>query len=165
MATKDSTLTQEYLHSLFYYKDGNLHWIKPMAKNKIKENSIAGYKSKKYVYVSINKKTYLLHRIIWLYHYGYLPNEIDHIDGNKQNNNIDNLRDVLHLHNQYNQKTNKRNTSGVKGVSFDKNRFTWVVRFNVNKKPIYFGRFNDLELAELVAIEARDKYHGEFARS
>jgi hypothetical protein len=164
MANKDSTLTQEYLHSLFYYKDGNLYWIESRAKNKIKANSIAGHKSARYAMVSINNKSYLLHRIIWLFHYGFFPKEIDHIDGNKLNNKIENLREVIHNQNQYNHKINKRSTSGAKNVYLDNKRNKWIVRFNVSKKSFYFGRFDNFELAELVATEARNKYHKEFAR-
>lgn len=164
MATQNSTPTQEQVKSLFDYKDGNLHWKIARAKNKIKANSIAGSKNKIYNSISIFGKTWSLHRVIWIFHFGHTNKEIDHVDGNTKNNNIENLREVTRNQNQYNHKINKRNTSGYKGISFDKKRNKWTVRFNVKKTPIYFGRFDDLELAELVAIEARNKYHKEFAR-
>lgn len=159
MADQDSTLTQEYLQSLFEYRDGNLYWKKTINSRAIK-NSKAGYISKKgYCYITVNKKTFLAHRLIFTFFHGYIPNVIDHIDRNPLNNKIENLRDVTSQINSYNQKLNIKNKSGVSGVSFCKRRKLWVVRFNVNKKPMYFGRFKDLELAELVAIEAKDKFH------
>ena len=48
-------------------------------------------------------------------------------------------------------------------LSFDKSKGTWRVRLQINKKPKIFGNFKDLEFAELVAMESRDKYHGKFA--
>jgi hypothetical protein len=53
---------------------------------------------------------------------------------------------------------------GVKGVNWNKSNKQWRVRVQVNKKRIHIGDFKDLELAELVAIEARNKYHGNFAK-
>ena len=62
-----------------------------------------------------------------------------------------------------NRKTPKNNTSGVKGVSWHKRSKKWVVSIGVNWKRKALGYFDDLDLAELVSIEARNKYHGEFA--
>ena len=57
----------------------------------------------------------------------------------------------------------KRNTSGVKGVNRKKGRLGWEVRIGVNNRRIFLGIFDDIEFAELVAKEAREKFHGEFA--
>jgi hypothetical protein len=57
------------------------------------------------------------------------------------------------------------NTSGIKGVCWHKSTNRWYVQLQVNKKMKYLGIYEDIELAELVAIEARAKYHGEFARN
>ena len=58
----------------------------------------------------------------------------------------------------------KTNTSGIKSVSWDKNRNKWHVQVISEKKVVFQKRFDDIELAEFVAIEARNKYHGKFAR-
>jgi hypothetical protein len=58
----------------------------------------------------------------------------------------------------------KNNTSGVKGVTWKADKHKWRVRIGVNGKRIHIGDFADFELAELVAFEARAKYHGQFAR-
>ena len=68
------------------------------------------------------------------------------------------------LQNAYNTKIRTNNTSGVKGVSWHKKDKKWRVRVCVDGVNNFIGNFDDLELAELVAIEARDKYHGKFAR-
>lgn len=96
--------------------------------------------------------------------HGYLPKSVDHIDGDRTNNRIENLRSVTHAQNSLNRKTPTNNKSGFKNVYWDKMFKKWVVNLNVNKKKIIIGKFDDLELAGLVAEEARDKYHGEYAR-
>ncbi len=163
MATQNSTPTQEQVKSLFNYKDGDLYWKKSLTKNHFELNKKAGsLRGNKYLRVFINKKSYANHRIIFLYHYGYLPKFIDHIDNNKLNNKIENLREATVQQNNCNTKLRKDNTSGIKGVH--KVQKKWLVRVQINNKRKIIGRFDDLELAELVAIEARNKYHKEFAR-
>ena len=155
----DKDIITEYLE----YKDGNLYWKKPNS-NKVKAEQNAGYITKhNYHRVCILGKQYYTHRLVFLMHHGYLPKFIDHIDGNKLNNKIENLREVSHFQNMANVKKKKNNTSGCKCVCFDKSRNKWFVRVTVNKKTYNIGRYKDLELAELVAIEAMHKYHKEYA--
>lgn len=162
MAKPNSIPSQEVLHSLFTYKDGELYWkVRPAQRVKI--NDIAGSFSAGYKQVYIKSKPYKSHRIIFMMHYGYAPDQIDHIDGNPSNNKIENLRGVTNSQNQLNRKTSSTSRTGVKGISLSSsNKF--VVRISINQKDKYFGSFDNLELAELVAQEARNKYHGEYAR-
>ena len=164
MANQNSTLTQEYLHSLFYYKDGNLYSKINRYKTTIRKNDlIKCYLKSGYLRTCINYKSYRIHRLIFMMHHGYLPKQIDHINGIKDDNRIENLRAATQSQNLFNRTLTKSNTSGVKNVTFEQNKYR--VRLRINKKLINIGTFDNLELAELVAIEARDKYHGEFARS
>jgi hypothetical protein len=96
-------------------------------------------------------------------HHGYLPYHVDHINGIKNDNRIENLRPASKAENSYNSKLKKNNTSGIKSVRWNKINKVWMVTLGVNGKAKYFGSFKDIELAELVAIEARNKYHGQFA--
>ena len=163
MPVANFTLTQEYLHQLFEYKNGNLYWKENRGNNKICGKKAGSVDKQGYLIIRINKKAYKTHRLMFLYHYGFIPNCIDHIDGNKINNNINNLREATRSQNGCNSKIKKNNTSGVKNVSWSKTNKKWVVQIRKNGKFLYRGFFDDLELAELVAIEARDKYHGKFA--
>lgn len=164
MSTKDSTLTQEYLQSVFLYSNGNLYWIKSHNK-KIKIGKKAGTLTKSgYINICINKKFYRAHRLIFLHQNGFLPNFIDHIDCNKSNNKIENLREATKSQNQCNRAITTLNKSGVKNVSWSKDRKEWAVQISIKGKKKFIGRYKDLELADLVATEARDKYHGKFAR-
>jgi hypothetical protein len=157
-------MNQTKLKNLFDYVDGKLFW-KVANSPRIKVGQEAGYLRKDgYRYVQIDCKGYRSHRLIFLLHNGYLPTEIDHVDGDLTNNKINNLREATRDQNMFNTKTPRHNTSGIKGVSWYKATGKWSVHIGVNNKKLFFGRYKDLELAELVAIEARNKYHGQFAR-
>jgi len=157
--------SQEVLRSKFdYHQDGYLVW-----KIKCKRANIGAKAGvvhpNGYLRTGINGKVYLNHRLIYIWHHGVLPKMVDHIDGNKLNNDIANLRSTNDVTNQQNQKLKITNTSGYKNVSLCSQTKKWRVFIKVNKKEIRFGRFEDIELAILVAEEARSKYHGEYARS
>ena len=155
--------TKDYLNSLFEYKDGNLYW--KISKGAKKAGSKAGtLKPDGCLHICIDKKMYLLHRIIFMMNYGYLPKQIDHIDGNRSNNHIDNLRPATHSQNAQNAKVRKDSINGLKNIKFNQKNKTWDVRIQANKTRLFIGSFKDLELAELVAMEARNKYHNQFAR-
>lgn len=150
-------IIQNLLNKIFVYKNGVLFWKK-------NQKPITNIEPTGYIRVGFNKKQYKVHRLIFLMHHGYLPEFLDHIDGNKLNNKIENLRPASKLQNNQNRMLQKNNKSGAKGVAWCKATNKWRVQINVNKEKKYFGVYKDLELAELVAIEARNKYHNNFAR-
>ena len=157
-------LSQAELHERYEYRDGELFYkISPLPK--IKVGSKAGTVNTGYIKVNIGTKKYQAHRIIWMMQYGYLPKEIDHINCNKLDNRIENLREVNRTQNRYNINSYKNNTSGIKGVSWKADLKKWQVSVNVDGNRKYIGVFKDIELAELVAMEARNKYHGEYANN
>lgn len=161
----DNILTQDYLKSIFEYRDGELCWkIKFVDKVTVGDKAGGIDCSTNYKRVKIHRKTYALHRLIFLFNHGYLPKQVDHIDGNRSNNKIENLREASSSQNSHNQKLRVTNTSSIKNVSWSKVRKKWNVSLMVNYKRIILGFFNDIELAELVSIEAREIYHGDFAR-
>ena len=159
----EQIITQEYLHSIFNYRDGILYWkIKPS--NAVNIGDVAGCLDKNnYFRVTIFYKLYGVHRIIFFMHNNYLPKIIDHIDGNPKNNNINNLREANNCSNMWNSKLHSRNTSKYKNVIFRKERNKWTCRFKVNGKNIMRGAFNTAEEANLYAINLRNELHGEFA--
>jgi len=160
-----ATLTQEYLKSILDYDfDTGIFTWKVNKANRTKVGDIAGWSYNGYREIEINNKAYKAHRLAWLYVYGEMPkNLVDHIDGNRSNNKIANLREATYQENSENYKTPKTNKSGVKNVSWYKNLNKWVVSISIRKTKKTVGYYDDLELAELVAVEARNKYRGEFA--
>jgi hypothetical protein len=162
--TKES-ISQNELLEFFDLKNGVLYWKVSKPHSKYKAGDIAGRKVKDgYMQVCVNRIRILNHQVVFKMFYGYVPKIIDHIDGNIQNNSVQNLRPATTSQNQYNSKISIRNKSGVKGVSWYKKTNKWQVRVSVNGKQTNFGFFDDLELADLVAQEARTKYHGQYAR-
>ena len=156
-------MTQDEALHLFEYCDGHLYWrVKPCRRDPI--GMKAGYTNVKgYTTLCYKRKRYYAHRIVYLMHYGVLPFEVDHIDGNKVNNRIENLRACTHSQNGYNRTAQTNNKSGVKNVSWSPIRKKWIVFAKIKGKNTNFGGYEDFELAELVATEMRNKYHGAFA--
>jgi hypothetical protein len=159
----EQIITKELLDELFEYKDGSLYWKIKISKKIIIGNKAGSVNGNGYWRVRLNKKLYYAHRLIFSIHHGYIPKYIDHIDGNKLNNKIENLRKVTLIQNGQNSKLGKANTSGIKNVSWSKVKDKWVVHIRINRKKKNLGYYADIELAELIAIEAREKYHGTFA--
>jgi hypothetical protein len=150
-------LTKKYLHEIFDYRDGVLY-----RKNGKKVGSLH---PEGYIRVKLNYVTYGAHRLIFLMHYGYLPKSLDHIDCNKSNNKIENLRVATHGENRMNIGLQSNSKSGIKNVNWYKKTNKWLVQLGVNGKKLHFGTYFDLEVAKFVAETMRHKYHGQFSRN
>lgn len=156
-------LTQDLLHELFTYKDGALYWRVDRG-NQIHAGAPAGWDDKVYVRVMINGAAHLAHRVIYFMHHGFLPEFVDHINGDTRDNRIENLRAATRSDNNRNRKTNRNNQSGVKGVHWDAPRKKWKAQITINGKQRYLGLFDTLETAAAEVRKLREEHHGEFAR-
>jgi HNH endonuclease len=88
----------------------------------------------------------LAHRVAWAAYYGKWPSGvIDHINGNKQDNRISNLRDVDNTTNLRNRKKMRSNTSGTTGVHYSKADGKWIARIGVLSGHAYLGSFDSKE--------------------
>jgi hypothetical protein len=155
-------LSKERLHQLFDYKNGNFYWKldKGRAKKGDKANRLT---DGRYEQIKFDQELHWFHRAVFMYHNGYLPQTIDHANGNKLDNKIENLRPASYSENNANIGLRKNNKSGIKGVCWNKSKSVW--RVSVLNKQLgikYQKDIKDLELAELVAMEARDKFHGKY---
>jgi hypothetical protein len=144
-------ITRELLHDRFTYKDGKLLWKTPISNKGVIGEEAGCVATIGYRLIGINGKRIWAHRLVWLYHYGFMPeNGIDHIDQNPLNNRIENLREVSKQCNMVNSPTSRANKSGVKGVSWYKRDGSWAVQMSVNGKADYIGRYKDF--TEAVAV-------------
>jgi len=130
---------------LFEYKDGTLFW-KVSTNRRIKQYSAAGSTQKDgYVRIKINGVNYYAHRIVFALHNGYMPECVDHIDGNRSNNKIENLREANVTLNNWNKKIRSDSKSSHKGVWWHKQSGMWEAVCKVNKKQTTVGRFEKIE--------------------
>jgi hypothetical protein len=161
----DSKITQALLRELFEYREDGVFVRKVATSNRVKVGDVAGWKTvgDRYVGLCVNGKKHLMHRMIFLYHHGYLPKCIDHIDGDGSNNRIENLREATQSQNLMNVPGRSGTKSGMKNVYWHSKLHKWAVHAKVGDKVKYFGLYEDIELAELVATEVRNKYHKQFA--
>lgn len=109
-----------------------------------------------YTSIVIDQKHFLEHRLVWLYNYGYLPEGIiDHYpDKDRSNNRIENLRAVSQQCNIRNTGNFITNTSGVKGVTWDKQTNKWRSEIVINNKGYKLGRYHDFDDAVLARLAA-----------
>lgn len=145
---------------LAYRSDGVLIWKRPNS-NYVKAGSEAGcLKASGYKSFSFNNVTYRAHRVVWAIVKGEDPNEwqIDHINGSKADNRIENLRKA-------NSYQNQQNRPRAKGYRFDNNAKKWITGISCNRKFIYLGLFDAKEQAREAYLRAKEKLHGEFMPS
>jgi len=160
----DKIISQNLLHQMFEYKNGDLY-RKITTSSRSLKGCKAGYlRNDGYFMTQINHKNYLNHRLIYMMFYGYMPEFLDHIDGNPLNNCIENLREATITQNNFNTKIKNSNTSGYKNVYWEKRCQKWLVKISANKKEIHIGRFDNIDDAIINAQKARSIYHGRFAR-
>ena len=115
-----------------------------------------------YYVTTIEGAKYRNHRVIFLMHHGFLPACLDHIDTNKLNNRIENLRPATYSQNQYNSGMRKDNTSGVKGVTWNSKSSKWQVQIKYNGKYNYLGLYRTVTEATTAIHKVREQLHGEF---
>lgn len=99
------------------------------------------------------------HRLAWLITYGYMAeSHIDHVNRNRKDNRIDNLRDVHPSTNQRNMSMMRTNKSGITGVYWDKQSKKWRAQASLNGKTRYIGIFSCINEAAAAAKSFRVKY-------
>lgn len=157
---RNKNLSQFELKELLEYRDGNFYW--KIRRKNVTIGSKCGYFNGRYVYIKINQVSYGAHQLSFLYHHGYIPDLIDHINRNPIDNRIENLREATLSQNNWNSKLSKSNKSGVKGVHWNKNENKWVARCYVNNKQHHIGYFKHLSEAKIAVENFRKNNHKEF---
>lgn len=126
------------LDDIFEYDCGALKWKARRSSNAMAGHNAGTVRPDGYLQVSLFGKTQLVHRVIWEMHNGPIPDgmEIDHINHDRLDNRIENLRIVSRQENSVNLSKRIDNTSGIVGVSWSKRMGKWRARISVNKKEI-----------------------------
>lgn len=153
-------ITQALLKDLFDYDpDGWL--IRKKTGQRVKCSPTKG---QRYLRVYIEGKPRTLHRMVYIWHHGDEYTAVDHINGDRFDNRIENLRSATQQENCINRKQHRNSKSTHKNVFWHSAMNKWTAVMSVNGSKKVFGYFDDIDLAGLVAFEAREKFHGPFAR-
>lgn len=159
-------ITADAARQIFSYdKDtGHLSWVGRRSNKRAGCQHSLGYRT-----VSVGprdaRREYKEHRLAWLLHYGEWPEcQIDHINGDRSDNRIDNMRIATATQNQGNKKLQKNNTTGFKGVRYRSGRGFFSV-IKCNGKATYLGSFPTKEAAHAAYCAAAENVFGEFARA
>ena len=162
--------TQEELLKIVEYRDGKLFWrdgrkgrglYRLGRAGSTKPNSAGTLR----INITINgvARSYLQHRIIYIYHYGKCPQYLDHINRDRLDNRIENLRPATRSQNNYNAGLRRDNTSGIKGICWHSRSRKWYASVMVAGKSVCLGCFSILEEAAAAVVAARAELHGEYA--
>ena len=154
-------LTAEYLRSVLHYspETGIFTW-KVRTSTKVKVGDVAGCpEGGGYLQIRVCSRLYRAHRLAWLHTYGAWPtDQIDHINRNRSDNRISNLREVTSKQNNQNAGKRSDNKSGHPGVRWYKQSSKWQARIKHNQKDIYLGYFTTIEEA-ISARKAGEKLY------
>lgn len=147
-------LSLEEAKTWFRYEDGKLYYKKSSGNKKIGDEvgyirKISKYQNYPYLTTTLKRKFYPVGKIIFLLIHGYYPKHLIYIDGNRLNNNIENLTCCSYSIINYKLRPIKNNTN-LKGVYYCKFRNRYKVRFNVNYKTYNIGSYKDIETAKRV---------------
>lgn len=151
-------LTQEHLMEVLRYnpETGVFTWNSRCGQGKAVIGAPAGWIARKgYRRIEIDGIAYMAHRLAFLYVLGKWPdNQVDHLDGNTDNNSWNNLADVDCATNMKRRKINKRNTSGCPGVAYNPKSGRWIVTIQSRGERHYLGTFTTKEAAMARRLEA-----------
>jgi hypothetical protein len=157
-------MTQAQLKELLHYDPdtGVFRWRKNTGR--AKAGAIAGVINAGYRMIKVRKRSRSAHRLAFFYMNGKWPEaEIDHVNNNKDDNRMVNLRQASRAENMRNARRFKNNTSGFKGVSWHKVTGKWAARIYVDGKRLNIGLFASKHEAALALKAIRERHHGEFA--
>lgn len=159
--------TNEDIKRFLHYNPENGLFYRNQNRGPHKSGSQAGsIRQDGYVRIQIFDKQYLGHRLAWLLFYGEEPSlEIDHINGDRSDNRIKNLRLVSCAQNNQNKAISKSNKSGIPGVWFDSRKKMWRAGIKTNKKFLHIGYFDSIEKATAARQDSAKKHHPFYARS
>lgn len=160
MAT--SILTQSRLKEMLSYDPDTGLFRYAKARPRVRVGNVAGHQHKGhgYIQIKLDDRLYLAHRLAWLYVHGDWPtDQLDHIDRDRVNNRIANLREVDNARNAQNCGLQQNNKSGGKDVCWYKRKSRWMVRITIDGERKFLGYFADHNDALTARLNAEKVYH------
>lgn len=142
-------------------RDGLFRWIAPPNQS-IRRGEVAGSKHPRYGYIRIgvDGRYYMAHRLAWLYVCGRWPeHHIDHINGDRADNRIENLRDVTSSVNSQNQRKAHPNNKGSGLLGVSQNHWKWTARIKVGGRQLNLGTYDAPEEAHAAYLTAKRQLH------
>lgn len=151
---------------LEYDKENGCFYRKQLHQ-KMPAGSIVGCKKANgYIYVGLFKKHIFCHRLVWFFEHGEWPTKvIDHIDGDKTNNKITNLRLATYSQSSMHRKVMSNSKSQLKGVIFIKRKNRYRATIRCNNKRIYLGYYKTAEEAHVAYVAKAKELHKEFMKA
>jgi hypothetical protein len=154
-------ITRERVRELFDYSGDSGEFVRRIKVQGCRKlgTPVGADNGSGYLKIRADGKDYYAHRLAWLYVYGYMPNcEIDHIDGKRSNNRIDNLREAPGSLNGKNKAVRSDNSTGLHGVSWHKAGRKWEARITTEGRKKHLGLFEDFFEACCVRKSAENLY-------
>ena len=156
-------LTKEFLSKLLSYdpETGHFTWI--VGRQCVRAGTRAGHLMPDgYVRIIVAGSGYYAHRLAFIITQGYCPQFVDHINRNKSDNRISNLRGATRSQNKMNMPVRRDSTTGVRGIRYRRDRERYEAYLRVDRRCVYLGTFLDAKSAgEAYARAAKAKF-GEF---
>lgn len=154
---------KEFLH--YDPTTGHFKWKVTVSPRGVAGQRAGSQDSNGYRRIRIFRQRHKEHRLAWLFEYGAMPAErIDHINGDKADNRIVNLRLADKFQNNWNRAETSRNTSGAKGVSWSSSKNRWQAVIGYKNKLAWLGSFDDIESAQMAYETKAAELYGEFYR-
>lgn len=140
-------------------ESGDLFWR--VSRGRVKAGRVAGSVNYRgYRSVKVDGRDCLAHRLIWLMAHGQMPEaDIDHIDGDRLNNRLENLREATRAENGQNVGVQSNNTSGFTGVTWHKGAKKWKAQIGVSRRYKAIGYFDTPEQAAEAYAKAKARLH------
>lgn len=158
-------LTQERVREVLDCdpETGVCHWRVTLSRRAMAGSVAGSITPAGYRAIHIDRRNYLLHRVLWLYVYGSWPKHLDHKNGDGCDNRLSNLREATYSQNGANQRRRINNTSGFKGVHRAGNR--WRARIAIERRSISLGMYDTPDEAHAAYMNAAVAMWDNFARA
>lgn len=160
------SLNREKLQEMLNYDPQTGIFVWRVDRGKARKGAPAGRRNDcGYIIIRINGRGYRAHRLAWLWTDGNWPSsDLDHINGNRSDNRVANLREATRAQNNMNARLRGDNKTGFKGVFFNKQNRRWQARVTKDGRQIHAGCFDTAEQAHAAYYEAAKLHFGEYAR-